>query len=88
MIASGGIGSSANTGAKENVLFDFYDDWEDDGDDLFGSKASAGGAKGRGEGIDEEDRRFFEELSKGLNAKEEDKPMERNELMDDTRATW
>ena len=46
--------------------------------------------------MDEEDRRFFEELSKGFSAKDtEDEaamgnnedPMERNELMDDTRAT-
>lgn len=44
--------------------------------------------------MDEEDRRFFEELSKGFTAKEgidaeplNDQPMERNELMDDTRAT-
>ena len=40
--------------------------------------------------MDEEDRRFFEELSKGFSATrdpEEDKVMERNELMDDTRAT-
>ena len=40
--------------------------------------------------MDEEDRRFFEELSKGFSATrdpEEDKAMERNEIMDDTRAT-
>lgn len=40
--------------------------------------------------MDEEDRRFFEELSKGFSASRdsaEDKAMERNELMDDTRAT-
>ena len=46
--------------------------------------------------MDEEDRRFFEELSKGFSAKDtedeaamgnNEEPMERNELMDDTRAT-
>ena len=39
--------------------------------------------------MDEEDRRFFEELSKGFSSRdpEQDKVMERNELMDDTRAT-
>lgn len=47
LIASGGINSLANSGAKENVLFDFYDDWEEDGDDdLFGNQPSAGGNKG------------------------------------------
>ena len=52
------------------------------------NKGNQGQAKGKsGNGMDEEDRRFFEELSKGFNAKDEDKPMERNELMDDTRAT-
>ena len=44
--------------------------------------------------MDEEDRRFFEELSKGFSTREENdndidsgKPMERNELMDNTKAT-
>ena len=37
--------------------------------------------------MDEEDRRFFEELSKGFTAKDTDQVPERNELMDDTRAT-
>ena len=80
---------------------DFYDEWDEDGDDLFGSGAGAagsssgvqggigGGSRG-GEGMDEEDRRFFEELSKGFSASREpaeDKAMGRNEIMDDTRAT-
>ena len=68
---------------------------------MFGSGAGAAGSSSNvqgtircgnrgGEGIDEEDRRFFEELSKGFSASRdsaEDKAMERNELMDDTRAT-
>ena len=40
--------------------------------------------------FDEEDRRFFEELSKGFSAKEKEikQPQdERNEMMDDTKAT-
>ena len=38
--------------------------------------------------IDEEDRRFFEELSKGFSARAEPQNLEeRNEMMDDTRAT-
>ena len=43
LIASGGISNSA--GGKENALFDadFYEDWDDDADDLFGSGASASG---------------------------------------------
>ena len=74
-------------------MFDFYDDWDDGDDDLLGIPKKVGA---RGNGMDEEDRRFFEELSKGFSAKENedeaamgnrDEPMERNELMDDTRAT-
>ena len=86
---------------------DFYDNWddEDDADDLFGSgsgkpklnqKAKQGELVGE-DGIDEEDRRFFEELSKGFSQREgqqqnaeinpQDQQLERNELMDDTRAT-
>ena len=61
-------------------MFDFYDDWDDDeAVDLFGPIRPSGGAKGKksrtvgagGGGIDEEDRRFFEELAKGFSAKEE-----------------
>ena len=50
------------------------------------SKKGASTNKGNS-GMDEEDRRFFEELSKGFTAKDEDQVPERNELMDDTKAT-
>ena len=88
------------------TVFDFYDDWEDDGhDDLFSSEIVDNSKQHKGNsfkaaksknsssasgGMDEEDRRFFEELSKGFSAKDEqheDDIPERNELMDDTRAT-
>ena len=89
------------------TVFDFYDDWEDDGhNDLFSSdtvdskqhkgnsfKAAKSKNSSTSGGMDEEDRRFFEELSKGFSAKDEDNNQheddipERNELMDDTRAT-
>ena len=49
------------------------------------TKKSGGNVKN--DGMDEEDRRFFEELSKGFTAKDTDQVPERNELMDDTRAT-
>lgn len=92
-------------------MFDFYDDWDDDdATDLFGpiQPRGASGKKSKtvgagADGMDEEDRRFFEELSKGFSSKDElanpaaeededmndrdDEPMDRNELMDDTRAT-
>ena len=76
---------------KESGNFDFYDDWDDGEDDLLGIPKKSGK-----DGMDEEDRRFFEELSKGFSAKDtedeaamgnNEEPMERNELMDDTRAT-
>ena len=78
LIASGGI--SASAGVRENALFDpdFYDDWDDDADDFFSNNneraSGASAASGIGSGssnnngnMDDEDRRFFEELSKGLN---------------------
>ena len=70
----------------------FYSQWdEDEEDDLFGTSSSQ--AQPDGDGIDEEDRRFFEELSKGFSAKESEdfgpitEPLERNSMMDNTRAT-
>ena len=81
-------------------MFDFYDDWDDSGDDDLFGKRTGGSKVGEvrqnvsGDGMDEEDRRFFEELSKGFSTREENdndldsgKPMERNELMDNTKAT-
>lgn len=98
LASSGGHVDSSSPAVRGAGGFDDID-WDDDGDDdeFFGaqSKLEAGPGTGRviggsrdNEGIDDEERRFFEELSKGLNAKDEDRPiMERNELMDDTRAT-
>ena len=70
----------------------FYSTWdEDEDDDLFATPS--GQAQPDGDGIDEEDRRFFEELSKGFYAKEREdlgpmtEPLERNSMMDNTRAT-
>ena len=101
--------SSAGPAGSDNVvsgnaLFDFYDDRDDDYEDgdVF-SGVQRGNARDNrvdsGDGMDEEDRRFFEELSRGFSAKDaeiehsaaagevNEKSVERNELMDDTRAT-
>ena len=50
----------------------FYGNWEDDDDDhnLFGSSDPYF----KSGDIDEEDRRFFEELSKGFSNREEPQP--------------
>ena len=45
--------------------------WDDDDDDLFIEKRRADGELD-GDGMDEEDRRFFEELSKGFSGREAD----------------
>ena len=50
----------------------FYGNWEEDGDnDLFGTGEPYSFKSGD---IDEEDRRFFEELSKGFSNRDAEKP--------------
>lgn len=102
--SAGPAGSDNVVSSGGNALFDFYDDWDDDYEDgdVF-SGVQRGNARDNrvdsGDGMDEEDRRFFEELSRGFSAKDaeiehsaaagevNEKSVERNELMDDTRAT-
>ena len=116
------FGGSNSTGAGGvfDDFYDDWDDDDDENMDfgsgnggIFGvsdrrkgGRSAGGEMRANGDGMDEEDRRFFEELSKGFSAKDSleiggeyhsaevvttgtvnEASVERNEFMDNTRAT-